>query len=415
MCFAELKDPVKDKLKRFGLLEQIGERFFFPTIGAAVSSYLEGHAGGLGGLEGPKPTEYRCSSTVMNWLLLSFPVAIGLEVLAPERYLLVFVASSLAILPLAGWMGRATEQLAERLGEGVGGLLNATFGNAAELIIAFAALRAGLHDVVKASIAGSIVGNILLVLGAAMLAGGLRRPEQHFNSTGARSQATMLTLAAIALILPAAFQAATGTTAEGLGRTQRLNLYCVACGVFAVPCVHAGHTSRAFHGLPVPEAGQAHISSGRAALVLAGATAGIAWMSEIMVGAIEPTAHELGLNNIFVGVFVVAILGNAAEHATAITAALKDRMDLALSIAIGSSIQVALFVAPVLVLASLLGPNPMDLAFPAGLVLTVLLSVLITGQVAGDGRSDWLKGMQLLAVYLVLGLTFFFLPSASPH
>src|SRR6516165_227736 len=154
----------------------------------------------------------------MNWLLLFVPVAIGLEFLAPERHLLVFATSSLAILPLAGWMGRATEQLAERMGEGVGGFLNATFGNAAELIIALVALRAGLHDVVKASIAGCIVGNILLVLGAAMLAGGLGRSEQHFNPVGARAQATMLTLAAIALILPAAFQAAAETTAEGLSR-----------------------------------------------------------------------------------------------------------------------------------------------------------------------------------------------------
>src|SRR6516164_2643965 len=151
----------------------------------------------------------------MNWLLLFVPVAIGLEFLAPERHLLVFATSSLAILPLAGWMGRATEELAERLGEGIGGFLNATFGNAAELIIALAALRAGLHDVVKASIAGSIVGNILLVLGAAMLAGGLRHREQHFNAAGARSQATMLMLAATALILPAFFQAASGSTAEG--------------------------------------------------------------------------------------------------------------------------------------------------------------------------------------------------------
>src|SRR5215472_13993260 len=151
----------------------------------------------------------------MNWLLIFFPIAIALEHFAPERHLLVFVTAALAILPLAGWMGLATEQLAERSGEGVGGLLNATFGNAAELIIALAALRAGLHDVVKASIAGSIVGNILLVLGAAMLAGGLRRPEQHYNPAGARSQATMLTLVAIALILPAAFRLAAGTTAAG--------------------------------------------------------------------------------------------------------------------------------------------------------------------------------------------------------
>src|SRR6516225_2325183 len=148
----------------------------------------------------------------MNWLLLFVPIAIGLEVLAPERYLLIFVTSSLAILPLAGWMGHATEQLAERMGEGVGGLLNATFGNAAELIIAFVALHAGLHQVVEASIIGSIVGNMLLVFGAAMLAGGMRYPEQRFNPLGARSQATMLLLAAIALILPAAFESVEGTT-----------------------------------------------------------------------------------------------------------------------------------------------------------------------------------------------------------
>lgn len=352
----------------------------------------------------------------MNWLLLFVPVAVGLEIFAPERHLLVFLSSSFAILPLAGWMGRATEQLAERMGEGVGGLLNATFGNAAELIIALAALRAGLHDVVKASIAGSIVGNILLVLGASMLAGGLRRPEQHFNSAGARSQATMLTLAAIALILPAAFQAAAGTTVEGLGRLS-VSISVVLLLVYLLYLAFTLFTHSAlFSGSYVPQGGKAHASVGRAASVLAVATAAIAWMSEIMVSAIEPTAREFGLSNVFVGVFVVAIVGNAAEHATAISAALKDRMDLSLSIAIGSSVQVALFVVPVLVLSSLfLGPATMDLAFPAGLVLMVLLSVLITGQVAGDGRSDWLKGIQLLAVYVVLGLTFFFFPVASSH
>ena len=355
---------------------------------------------------------------MMYWLLLFIPVAAGLEYLAPERHLLVFAASSLAILPLAGWLGRATEQLAERLGEGVGGLLNATFGNAAELIIALAALRAGLHDVVKASIAGSIIGNMLLVLGAAMLAGGLRHPEQHFNLAGARSQATMLTLAAIALTLPAAFQAAVGTRgAEALGSLS-VSISVVLLLVYLLYLVFTLIThARLFTGSYVPEEGEMHARPWpmhRAALVLAAATIGIAWMSEVMVGAIQPTAHELGFSSVFIGVFVVAIVGNAAEHATAISVALKDRMDLSLSIAIGSSVQVALFVAPVLVLASLfLGPSPMDLALPAGLVLTLLLSVLITGQVAGDGRSDWLKGAQLLAVYLVLGLTFFFIPAAS--
>jgi Ca2+:H+ antiporter len=175
--------------------------------------------------------------------------------------------------------------------------------------------------------------------------------------------------------------------------------------------------SSLFAGSYVPEEGEAHPPPwqvGRSVLVLVATTAAIAWMSELLVGAIEPTAHAFGVSNVFVGVFVVAILGNAAEHATAITAALKNRMDLSLSIAIGSSVQVALFVAPVLVLLSLvLGPRPMDLTFPDGFVLSVLLAVLITGQVAGDGRSDWLNGIQLLAAYLVLGLTFFFLPSGQ--
>jgi Ca2+:H+ antiporter len=348
----------------------------------------------------------------MNWLLIFVPISIGLELFAPERYLLIFLASALAILPLAGWMGRATEQLAERMGEGVGGLLNATFGNAAELIIALAALRAGLHDVVKASIAGSIVGNILLVLGAAMLAGGLRRSEQHFNAAGARSQATMLLLAAIGLILPAAFQAAAGSTEQALGKLS-VSISVVLFLVYSLYLVFVLVTHSAlFAGPYQEEKKEAEWSVGRAASVLAGATAAIAWISEIMVGAIEPTAHEFGLSNVFVGVFVVAILGNAAEHATAIGAAMKDRMDLA----IGSSVQVALFVAPVLVFASLfLGPATMDLAFPAGLVLMVLLSAIITAQVAGDGRSDWLKGLQLLAVYVIFGLTFFFLPGAQSH
>jgi Ca2+:H+ antiporter len=352
----------------------------------------------------------------MSWLLIFVPISIGLEFLAPGRYLLIFVTSSLAILPLAGWMGRATEQLAEQMGAGVGGLLNATFGNAAELIIALAALRAGLHDVVKASIAGSIVGNILLVLGAAMLAGGLRRSEQHFNATGARSQATMLMLVGIALVAPAAFQVASSATAEGLGRLS-ISISVVLLLVYLLYLVFVLVTHSAlFEGPYQSESNDTQGSVARAALILAGATALIAWISEIMVGAIEPTAHEFGLSNVFVGVFVVAILGNAAEHATAISAALKDRMDLSLSIAIGSSVQVALFVAPVLVFASLIiGPATLNLAFPAGLVLMVLLSVLITAQVAGDGRSDWLKGVQLLAVYLVFALAFFFLPGTQPH
>jgi len=350
----------------------------------------------------------------LRWLLLFAPVAIGLEHLAPERHLLIFAAAALAILPLAGLLGHATEQLAARTGEGVGGLLNATFGNAAELIIALAALRQGLYEVVKASLAGSIVGNILLVLGAAMFAGGLRHKEQQFNAPGARSQATMLTLAAIALILPAAYRLLVGAT--GLGSVS-VWISIVLLLVYAANLFFSLVTHRSLFVGSGGEEEPAHEGGGtvgRAILLLLASTAAIAWMSEILVGALEPAALELGLSDAFVGVFLVAILGNAAEHATAVTAALKNRMELSLSIAIGSSVQVALFVSPLLVLMSYaLGPSPMDLAFSGGLTLIVLLAVLITGQVAGDGRSDWLKGVQLLAVYVILALVFFFAPAPS--
>jgi Ca2+:H+ antiporter len=355
----------------------------------------------------------------MNWLLVFVPIAIGLEYVAHEHAVFIFLASALAIVPLAGWMGRATEQIAERTGEGIGGLLNATFGNAAELIIAVAAMRGGLYGVVKASLAGSIIGNILLVLGAAMLAGGLGRSEQHYNAAGVRSQTTMLTLAAIALIVPAAYRGVTrdaGTVALGpLSAWISITLLVV----YAANLVFSLGTHRAlFTGSATGER-QPHEqawSAPRAVAVLALATAVIAWMSEILVGALEPTAAALGMSHLFIGVFVVAILGNAAEHSTAVVAARKDRMDLAFAIAIGSSVQVALFVAPLLVLLSYaISPAPMDLAFPPGLVLSVLLAVWICAQIAGDGRSDWLRGVQLLAVYLILAIVFFYIPEATPR
>jgi Ca2+:H+ antiporter len=355
---------------------------------------------------------------MLTWMLVFVPIAILLEFVAADRHLLVFLAAALAIVPLAGWLGRATEQLAERAGEGVGGLLNATFGNATELIIALSAMRAGLHDVVKASIAGSIVGNILLVLGAAMLAGGLRHQEQQFNVSAARSQATLLTLAAIALILPAAYNAVVAPRAPHGLQTLSLYISLVLLLVYGLFLVYSLVTHKSlFSGDPDavhdPHP-QAIWSKGKALLVLAAATGMIAWISEILVAAIEPSARQLGLSNLFVGVFIVAILGNAAEHSSAISAAMKNRMDLSLAIAIGSSVQVALFVAPVLILASyFISTAPMDLVFSSGLVLSMLLAVLITGQVAGDGRSDWLKGVQLLAVYLILGLAYFFTPDVT--
>jgi Ca2+:H+ antiporter len=229
---------------------------------------------------------------------------------------------------------------------------------------------------------------------------------------GSRSQATFLTLAAIALILPAAYRSATGAGEAEIGSLS-IWISLVLLAVYAANLVYSLITHpKLFEGEHGgDEAEHASWGTGRAAGVLAAATAAIAWMSEILVGAIEPASHELGLNDAFVGVFVVAVLGNAAEHATAVTAAIRNRMDLSLSIAIGSSVQVALFVAPLLVLASLaVGPSPMSLSFGGGGVLTLLLAVLITGQVSGDGRSDWLKGVQLLALYVILGLAYFFAP-----
>lgn len=353
---------------------------------------------------------------MLNWLLLCVPVTLTLEYLAPQQHLAIFIAAAIAIIPLAGWLGKATEQLAERSGEGVGGLLNATFGNATELIIAIAALRAGLHDVVKASLAGSIIGNILLVLGAAMFCGGLRFREQHFNSEGARAEASLLTLAAIALVLPAVYMMRAEEAPALLGKVQHLSnaISVVLLLVYGLFLYYSLVTHKAlFAGNRQEDDEVTDLwPMGKAIAILAVATALIAWVSEILVGAIEPSAKAFGLSNLFIGVFVVAILGNAAEHASAITAAMKNRMDLALSISIGSSLQVALFVAPVLVLSSLyIGPAPMNLAFTSGLTLTMMLAVLITAQIAGDGRSDWLKGVQLLAVYLVFGLAFFFIPA----
>ena len=356
----------------------------------------------------------------LDWLLAFVPVTIALEHLAHGRATWVFVSACLAILPLAGWMGRATEHLAERTGEGIGGLLNATFGNAAELIIAVVALRKGMHEIVKASLTGSIIGNILLVLGVSFVAGGVRYPTQRFNSTAARTQATMLTLAAIALILPATFHFL-GARTPGLLERERglsLEIAVVLLVTYAALLLFSLHThKRLFVGeaalaAEVEHAGHKPWRVGVSLAVLAAATALVAWMSEILVGSVEHAAEAFGMTDLFLGVIVVAIIGNAAEHSTAVLVARKDRMDLSLGIAIGSSVQIALFVAPVLVLLSrFVGPAPMDLVFTPAEVLAVALAVLITGQIAGDGESNWLEGVQLLAVYAIFGMAFYLMPA----
>jgi Ca2+:H+ antiporter len=355
----------------------------------------------------------------LNWLLVAMPAALVFEHTAPESHTAIFVLSCLAIIPLAGLLGKATEHLAARTSEGVGGLLNATFGNAAELIIALVALNKGLYGVVKASLTGSIIGNILLVFGAATLAGGLKYPSQKFNEVGARMQGTMLTLAAIALVLPAAFHYLGGP--EGLVKEAGLSLEIsiVLLVTYGLGLMFSLVTHKRYFSGERPDEEVVHHEVwpvGRSLALLAVSTAGIAWMSEVLVASVTPAAEEFGMTSLFVGVIVVAIIGNAAEHSTAILVAMKNRMDLSVGIAMGSSIQIALFVAPVLVLASyVIGPRPMDLVFTPAEVLAVGLSVLIMGQIADDGESNWIEGVQLLAVYIILGMVFFFLPEAPQH
>lgn len=356
----------------------------------------------------------------MKWLLVFVPLAVIAEHLVPDRPLLVFAVAGMGIIPLAALMARATGSLAAKLGAGIGGLLNATFGNAAEFIITLAALRNGLYEMVKASLAGAIIGNILLVLGISMFLGGWGRPEQRYNAAAARSQATMLTLAVIALILPATYRAIVPSEAAALDSIS-VWIAGVLLLVYAANVVFSLVTNRSLFSGGADasdESAHGHVhppwSTSRGALMLGLATLGIVWMSEILVATVEPAATSLGLSDAFTGVFVLAVLGGAAEQATAIVAARQNRMDLSISIAIGASVQLALLVAPLLVLLSyVVGPQPMALVFGPGLVLSLLFAVMITGQLASDGRSDWLRGVQLLAVYLILGAVFFYVPNAS--
>ena len=354
----------------------------------------------------------------LDWLLVFLPIAVGAEWIAPDAHVLIFVSACIAIVPLAAWMGKATEHLAERTGEGIGGLLNATFGNAAEMIIALMALRRGLVGVVKASITGGIIGNVLLVLGAALLAGGFRHSTQHFNAIAARSHATMLLLAATALVAPASYHHLAGAGAAAREGSLSTEVAVVLLIVYLLGLVFslkthsnlfAGHTAE---NVEVEEAGLKSWSLGKSLGVLGGATVLIAWASEILVGSVEHAAHAFGMSDVFIGVIVIAIVGNAAEHSTAVLVAMKNRMDLALGVAIGSSIQVALFVTPVLVIASyFVGPTPLNLVFTPAEVLAVTVSAVIAGQICGDGESNWLEGAQLLAVYVIVALLFYYLPA----
>jgi Ca2+:H+ antiporter len=361
------------------------------------------------------------------------PVAIALRfVPGLENQTALFIVACLAIIPLAGWMGRATEHLAEHLGQGIGGLLNATFGNAAELIIALFALSKGLDGVVKASITGSIIGNILLVLGLSFFAGGVKFRQQKFNRTAASINATALTLAAIALIIPTVFHQAAAVVPVTQGgwtpaKEQSLSLAIaiVLIVTYALTLLFSLITHKELfaggeesHDVfaevgkerTVAEEHGVSWSVRKSATILLIATAFVALVSEFLVGAVEGARETLGLTEVFVGVIVVAIVGNAAEHSSAILMAMRNKMDLSMGIALGSSLQIALFVAPVLLFASYLFGRPMNLEFTIPEVVAVVTSIIIVEQISSDGESNWVEGVQLLSVYAILAILFYFLP-----
>jgi Ca2+:H+ antiporter len=346
------------------------------------------------------------------------PIAVALD-LADASAGLVFVTAALGIVPTAALMGRATEELAAHSGPGIGGLLNVTFGNAPELIIALFALGQGLHEVVKASIVGSIIGNILLVLGAAMFAGGLGKEKQTFSRTGVSVQTTMLLLAAAALLMPAIFELVEGKGlpkpgAELVDYGSTVEHLSLAVAIVLMVTYVAGlvFSLRTHRDIFNPEYGDEDswgwsVRTSVGVLAVAGVLVGV--MSEVLVGSISEASHAVGLSEFFIGAIVVAIVGNAAEHWVAVLVALKDKMDLSVNIAIGSSAQVALFVAPVLVIASFfIGPHPLPLVFNGFELGAILIAVLIANHVTQDGESTWFEGLQLLSVYVVFGLAFYY-------
>lgn len=349
-------------------------------------------------------------------LLAAVPLAVVLE-LAHAGGLWVFIVSAIAIIPLAGLMGRATESLAASLGPGIGGLLNATFGNAAELIIALLALTKGETELVKASITGSIIGNILLVMGLAIFVGGLRYPRQVFNVTAASTGSTLLALASIGLIVPTLYFYASYAgrpTPAQLANIESLSeeIAVVLAIMYVLSLVFTLKTHRHLFGGPGDPhvAGEPEWGRARAIVILLVATVAVALMSEFLVGSVRSAATALGMNRVFIGVIVVAIIGNAAEHSTAVLVARKNQMDLAVHIAVGSSIQVALFVAPILVLAGFLMNRHLDLHFSLLEVVAVTIAVAVMSLVSQDGETHWLEGALLLAVYFILALAFYHLP-----
>ena len=349
-----------------------------------------------------------------NWrasIVVLLPATVLLEVLH-SKPILVFGAAALAIIPLASLLGDATEELAAHTGPALGGFLNATLGNATELIIGVLALWSGHTEVVKASITGSIIGNLLLVFGLAVLVGGMGREKQTFSRVAVGTNTSMLFLAVVALVMPALYDLTVFGSLKQTGATiERLSFWTalVLLASYAASLLFTFRTHRSLFG---GEVENPRVRQSTAVGILVVTTTLIAVASEILVGQIEAVTRALGWTELFVGLIVVATVGNAAEHSTAVMMARKDKMDLALSIAVGSSTQIALFVAPLLVLLSQMRPEPMSLVFHPLEIASVIFSVGVVTLVSMDGETNWFEGVQLLGVYIILGVFFYFLPGA---
>lgn len=341
----------------------------------------------------------------LKYFLIFIPISIVADLMKLSP-IWIFVLSALAIIPLAGVMGEATEEISFYAGPRIGGFLNATFGNATELIISFFALKAGLFDVVKSSIAGSVIGNILLVLGASMFAGGIKYKIQKFNKKVVEVSSSMLLFAVIGLTIPAIF---THTIkAEILTEKYQWVSIAIAISMFIIYLLglyFSFYTHKDLYGSEHQESGGAKWSLKKSIIILALATVGVALESEFLVSSVESVTHMLSLSEFFVGIIIIPIIGNAAEHSTAIIMATKNKMDVAVEIAVGSSLQIILFVAPILIFISLLF-KPMSIIFNVFELVAMIVSVLIVNRVASDGESNWLEGIQLIAVYIIIAISF---------
>jgi Ca2+:H+ antiporter len=348
----------------------------------------------------------------LSILLLAIPLAVISE-LATFGPLWVFALSALAVVPLAGYIGEATEALAAYTGPKIGGLLNATLGNAAELIITLMAIRGGLLDLVKASITGSILGNLLLVLGFAMVTGGLKHGIQKFDRRHISNHIVLLVLTIIALAIPSLFSHSIGLDSDPKVEALSLGVAIVMMLLYIIGLIYSLKSSSPVT-FEAPRDEKRHTGFDRktALIILALATAGVVWMSELLVGATEHVVSSLGLSEFFLGIILIPIVGNVAEHLVAVQVALRNQMELSVEIAVSSSLQVALFVAPLLVFISLAFGNPLQLIFNQFELIALGAAVIIAALVASDGESNWLEGAALLAVYLILGLAFFLLPGA---